>query len=113
MKIIMCDLCSRSEILRVDKVSECKCGNIAGKYRDNGTYANIWLKDDNSLLTSRVIGVNNSLMLGLEKRATCHIGDWDDYQLFVYIGEEKLDQHEGTKKKFTEEDVNEGIVHIL
>src|SRR5574343_847050 len=87
--MIHCDMCANDLVL-TKEIQYCKCGNIGGVYQDNGVYANIFLKDEKSFITSRVIGVSNAVMMGYNKRDIAHIGEWNDHQLFIFVnGEER------------------------
>lgn len=84
MKMIHCDLCGTDLVLtRETKI--CNCGNIAGNYQENGVHADIYLRSEKSFLTSRVIGVSNAVMIGYNKRDIAHVGEWNDYQLHIYV----------------------------
>jgi hypothetical protein len=101
MKMIHCDLCGTDIVLTRETIT-CNCMNIAGNYREDGIHADIYLKNEKSLMTSRVVGVSNSVMLGLSKRDIAHVGEWNDYQLHIYI--------DGTEKKY--KDIKTPIIPI-
>jgi hypothetical protein len=99
MKMIHCDLCG-TDVVLTKETKVCNCGNIAGNYQENNTHADIYLRNEKSFMTSRVIGVSNSVMTGYNKRDIAHVGEWNDYQLHIYV--------DGVKREY--EDVKFPII---
>jgi hypothetical protein len=85
MKMIHCDLCGDDKVLLATKYQSCECGNIGGQYQENRVYADIYLKNEKSFASSRVVGVTNGVMTGIQKRGVCHVGEWAGYQLRIFV----------------------------
>jgi len=113
MKLIYCELCGTLESLKMAAEVACKCGNIGGIYDGNGIYAHIYLKDLDSLHNSKVIGINNSLLMGLEKKAICHVGEWNDNQLFIYIDRIRQRYDEIVFPQYESEDLKDAVNMML
>jgi|WetSurMetagenome_2_1015567.scaffolds.fasta_scaffold01001_37 hypothetical protein len=91
MKYLRCDKCNYFNFIPnyFQAIGSCECGNISGRYLIDNECAIIYLKNQDSLLTSRVVGVPNEVVYGQKLSAKCGIGDWKtDKQLLVFVGAE-------------------------
>ena len=79
MKLIVCDYCDKVIILTRRKKS-CRCGNISGKYCQDGLHAKIWVR---SKSFSRVLGIENSVRYGAKQKGDVWIIKWDDSRIKV------------------------------
>jgi len=113
MKLIYCDLCKTLKALKVDYKVSCDCVNICGIYDPDGIRAYIYLKNTSSFHTSKVIGLNNSLLMGIEKRAICHVGAWNDNQLLVYVNGERCQYDNIIIPEYSSSDLHDAVKTML
>ncbi|MFA5025040.1 MAG: hypothetical protein WC503_00835 [Candidatus Shapirobacteria bacterium] len=115
MKLLFCEKCG--EIIPIpapkNKIIYCSCGNIGGIYQDNCVYANIYLRDEESFHTSKVLGLNNSILLGLEKQIVCNVGEWNDSQLSIFVDGTPIKYEEIKWPTYTGSDLGSAFNYLL
>lgn len=83
MKLIHCDLCNDVKKLNY-RLEGCQCGNIAGRYLEDGRTAEIHLKNEDAFKNSRVLGFPNQVRYGKLRESTCWYFNWYDKWIHVY-----------------------------
>jgi hypothetical protein len=82
MKLIYCDKCHEVIQLRYE-LKSCTCGDISGKYLEDGRIAEIHLDNNGCFKTTRVLGFPNSVRYGNVREGICWSFDWLDPYLRV------------------------------
>jgi hypothetical protein len=112
MKFIRCDICD--SFLPLSQTTKfCSCENIGGKYQENSIYADIFLAKTSSFATSRVVGVSNAVVMGYAPKDEAHVGDWNDYQLRIFVDGEEVVYDEVKKPIIPYEEYAELMARIF